>query len=203
LREPGPLVKKFAQPAEVPDYRLALFTLIGTITRQGSTDERKTLLASVRKYSYSHPLNSNQDTSEGNQGDENAYSVNETPSQSSTPKAATLEDPDEQGVEIPDPRAIQIVQGQGAGHSNNHGPQDEDERDIQQYTVALKEHGERIGIVPDYDYEAVSLEPPSFRARVIFQQINATADGKNKRLARHRASKEACILLGLPLLSRN
>lgn len=174
-----------------------MFALIGTITRQGSTDERKTLLASIRKFSPSHPLNSNRGMGEGSQGNENGYSTGRAPSQSSTPEARTLEGPAGQGVRIPSRQTVQSGLEQGAEHSNNHVPQDEDGGDISRYTGALKEHGDQIGVIPVYDSETISSVPPLFKASVVFQQINVTADGRTKRLAKHRASKEACILLGL------
>jgi hypothetical protein len=197
LREPDSLVKQFAQPAEVPDYRIALFALVGTITRRGSPDERRTLLASVRKFNPSHPLNSNRGIGEGNQGNENGSSVNNAPSQSSTPEARTLDHPNEQGVGVSGQQTVQGGLGQGPEHSNNHAPQDEDGGDISRYTGALKEHGDQVGAVPVYGSETISSVPPLFRASVVFQQINVTADGRTKRLAKHRASKEACTRLGL------
>jgi hypothetical protein len=200
LREPGSLVKRFVQPAEVPDYRIALFVLIGTITRQGSTDERKTLLASVRKFSHSHPLNSNRGIGEGNQGNENGCPVDNAPSQGSTPEDRTLDDPGEQGVEIPSQQAVQSGVERGAERSSTHAPQGEDSGDLSRYTTALKEHGDRIEAVPVYGSEAIGSVPPLFRVRLVFQQIDVTADGRNKRLAKHRASKEAWLLLGLPPL---
>jgi hypothetical protein len=196
LHEPNSLIKQFAQPAEVPDYRIALFTLVGTITRRGSTDERRALLASVRKFNPSHPLNSNRGIGEGNQGNENGSSVNNAPSQSSTPEARTLDRPDEQ-VEVPGQQTVQSGLQQGPEHSNNHAPQDEDGGDISRYTGALKEHGDQVGVIPVYGSETISAVPPLFRASVAFQQINVTADGRTKRLAKHRASKEACTRLGL------
>jgi len=197
LREPGSLVKQFAQPAEVPDYRIALFALIGTITRQGSTDERKTLLASIRKFSHSYPLNSNRGIDEGNQGNENGCPVDNASSQGGTPEARTLDGPGEQGVEIPRQQTVQSEPERGAEPSSNHAPQGEDSGEVSRYTGALKEHGDQIGVIPVYGSETISSVPPLFRASVVFQQINVTADGRTKRLAKHRASKEACTRLGL------
>jgi dsRNA-specific ribonuclease len=134
--------------------------------------------------------------SESSQGGEDGGSVNETHSQNNTPEMGNLEPPDEQGDEISGQQTVQNGLEQEVEHSNNPAPQGED---ISQYTTALKEHGDKIGVLPGYDYERISLMPPSFRARVIFGEINVTGEGKTKRRARHRASKEAWIRLGLPL----
>jgi hypothetical protein len=80
---------------------------------------------------------------------------------------------------------------------SGHSPQDEDGGDISRYTGVLKEHGDRVGVIPVYGSETISSVPPLFRASVAFQQINVDADGRTKRLAKHRASKEACTRLGL------
>jgi hypothetical protein len=134
---------------------------------------------------------------ESSQANEDGSSVIQVHSQASTPEAGNLEHPDERGVEIPGQQPVQNGLEQGVERSNNHVPQDDDNGDISRYTAALKEHGDQIGVIPAYDYKPISLEPTLFRATLVFQQINVTGDGKTKKLARHRASKEACIQLGL------
>lgn len=134
---------------------------------------------------------------ESSQGSEDESSVFRTHSQNNAPETGNLEHPDERGVEISGQQTVQTGMEQEVEQLNNHAPQGED---ISQYTTALKEHGDRIEVLPSYDYERISLMPPSFRARVVFKEINATGEGKTKKLARHRASKEAWILLGLPRL---
>jgi hypothetical protein len=177
-----------------------LFALIGAVVRQGSIEERKTLLASVRKFTGSHPLNSKNGMRESSQGSEDESSVIRTHSQNNAPETGNLEHPDERGVEISGQQTVQTGLEQEVEHLDNHAPQGEDMGDIFQYTAALKEHGDQVGVLPGYDYERISLMPPSFRARVVFKEINVTGEGKTKKMARHRASKEAWIRLGLPLL---
>jgi hypothetical protein len=197
LCEPGSLIRRFAQATDVTDYRAALFALIGAAVRQGSVEERKILLASVRQFTRPHPLNSRNGVGESGRGSEDGNSVNNTHSQNNTPENGNLEPPDERDVDISDQQTVQNGLEQEVEHVNNHAPQGEGTRDISQYTTALKEHGDKVGEVPDYDYERVSLVPPLFRARVTFKEINATGEGKTKKLARHRASKEALNRLGL------
>ena len=197
LCEPGSLIRRFVQATDVPDCRAALFALIGAVVRQGSVEERKTLLAFVRKFTGEHPLNSRDGMGEGSQGSEDESSVIKTPSQNNAPETGNLEHPDERGVEISGQQTVQTGLEQEVEHLDNHAPQGED---ISQYTTALKEHGDQVGALPEYHYERISLMPPSFRARVVFKEINATGEGKTKKQARHQASKEAWILLGLPLL---
>ena len=137
---------------------------------------------------------------ESSQGSEDESTVIETPSQNNAPEIGNLEHSDERGVEISGQQTVQTGLEQEVEHLDNHAPQGEVMGDNSRYTAALKEHGDQIGVLPDYDYEQISVVPPSFRARVVFKEINATGEGKTKKLARHRASKEAWILLGLPLL---
>lgn len=198
--EPGSLIRRFVQTTDVQDYPEALFALIGVVVRQGSIDERKTLLAFVRKFTGSHPLNSKNGMGENSQGSEDESSIIQTPSQNNAPEIENLEHPDERGVEISSQQTVQPGLEQEVGHLDNHAPQGEDMEDNSRYTAALKEHGDQTGVLPGYDYERISFTPPSFRARVVFKEINATGEGKTKKLARHQASKEAWILLGLPLL---
>ena len=137
---------------------------------------------------------------EGSQGSEDESSVIKTHSQNNAPEPENLEHPDERGVEISGQQTVQTGLEQEVEHVNNHVPQVEDTGDISHYTAALKEHGDQVEVLPSYDYEQISFVPPSFRARVVFKEIKVTGEGKTKKLAKHRASKEAWILLGLPLL---
>jgi hypothetical protein len=200
LCEPGSLIRRFAQAADVTDYPAALFALIGVVVRQGTTEERKALFASVRKVAHTHPLNSMNGMGESSQGSEDEGSVIRTNSQNNAPETGNLGRPDERGVEISGQQTVQTGPEQETQHLNNHAPQGEETGDISQYTAALKEHSDRIGVPPVYDYERISLVPPSFKARVVFKEINVTGEGKTKKLAKHRASKEAWLLLGLPPL---
>jgi hypothetical protein len=137
---------------------------------------------------------------ESSQGSEDEGSVIRTHSQNNAPETGNLENPDERGVEISGQQTIQTGLEQEVEHLNNHVPQVEDTGDNSHYTTALKEHGDQIGVLPGYDYERISFVPPSFRARVVFKEIKVTGEGKTKKQAKHQASKEAWILLGLPLL---
>jgi dsRNA-specific ribonuclease len=137
---------------------------------------------------------------ESGQGSEDGSSENKTHSQNNALEMGNLEPPDERGVEISGQQTVQNGLEQEVEHLNNHAPQGEDAGDISHYTAALKEHGDQVGVTPGYDYDRISYVPPSFRARVIFGEINVAGEGKTKKLAKHRASKEAWIHLGLPLL---
>ena len=69
--------------------------------------------------------------------------------------------------------------------------------DIGYYTVILKEHGDHIGVIPDYEVETLSLVPPQFRVTVTFKGSRFEGWGSSKKEARHKASKQACRCLRL------
>lgn len=69
--------------------------------------------------------------------------------------------------------------------------------DIGYYTMVLKEHGDKIGVAPDYKTKTITLVPPQFRAILSFQGSTYDGQASNKKEARHKASKKACERLQL------
>jgi len=65
------------------------------------------------------------------------------------------------------------------------------------YSSALKEKGDIDSFVPEYNYDQVSEVPPIFKAAVSFQEYVFEGRGRTKHLAKHEASREACIFLNL------
>ncbi len=71
--------------------------------------------------------------------------------------------------------------------------------DLGCYAQALKEYGERVGAQPHFRIESQGLNSPAFEASLIFQGLNIKARGKSKKEARHRAAKQGCQNLRLPV----
>ncbi len=82
----------------------------------------------------------------------------------------------------------------------NAHPTESNAPDIALYTMALKERGDLLGVVPAYIEETLKLSPPTFKVTVKFQDITSQGFGRTKRLAKHEASKNACEFLGLKVL---
>lgn len=71
------------------------------------------------------------------------------------------------------------------------------ESDVWKYTSILKEKGDVAGFVPAYNFKQVSSLPSSFKAVVSLQDYAFEGSGRTKQHAKHTASREACIALGL------
>lgn len=71
------------------------------------------------------------------------------------------------------------------------------EAGVSKYTSILKEKGDVAGFVPAYNFKHVSSAPPLFKAVVSFQDYVFEGSGRTKQHAKHTASREACIALGL------
>ena len=67
--------------------------------------------------------------------------------------------------------------------------------DIAQYTSLLKEKGDTEGVVPEHVETMLQETPPVWRATATYGGLTGTAEGKSKKEARHRASKEVYALL--------
>lgn len=67
--------------------------------------------------------------------------------------------------------------------------------DIAQYTSLLKEKGDTEGVVPEHVETMLQETPPVWRATAKYRGLTGTAEGKSKKEARHRASKEVYALL--------
>lgn len=71
--------------------------------------------------------------------------------------------------------------------------------DLPRYTTALKLYGDRRRLVVSWPTEQISMMPVKFQcaAQVEDRVFDATAG--NKREAKHLASREACIALGISI----
>lgn len=65
------------------------------------------------------------------------------------------------------------------------------------YTMALKEHGDRIAEKPFYRFITVSLNPPGFKWIVSLRGLKEYGEAGNKRDAKHIASMKMCERLGI------
>lgn len=71
----------------------------------------------------------------------------------------------------------------------------ETEADLAKYTSLLKEMGDIQGVVPQHAETMVQQTPPVWRGTAGYRGVTAVGEGKTKKEARHRASKEVYILL--------
>lgn len=67
--------------------------------------------------------------------------------------------------------------------------------DIAQYTSMLKEKGDAEGVVPQHSETMVQETPPVWKATATYRDIQGAGEGKSKKEARHRASREAYLML--------
>ena len=70
--------------------------------------------------------------------------------------------------------------------------------EIASYTMLLKEFGDEHGVHVTYEKERVRFSPPWWRYTVCFREVRATGEGPNQKMAKHKASKDACAQLGCP-----
>lgn len=68
-----------------------------------------------------------------------------------------------------------------------------DMNNLPRYTSMLKEHCERHGEQVQYQEEQLPLYPHCFKVTVRAQGLSFEGIGSSKKVARHLASKEACI----------
>ncbi len=68
------------------------------------------------------------------------------------------------------------------------------------YSIALKEHGDKCNVLPEYTVQALSLYPPKFRAIVSFKDYTFEGSARTKKQAKHCAAKEACAYLDVKVI---
>ena len=59
------------------------------------------------------------------------------------------------------------------------------------YTLALKEHGDKCGVIPIYNCDQMAMNPPWFRATLSFNGDNFEASASTKKAAKHAVSRRA------------
>lgn len=91
------------------------------------------------------------------------------------------------GIIYPTDQQLQIVQPV----ANNQ------QQDKSRYTMALMEHGQKTGYVPNYDFQILGQAPPSHRCDLNVQGINTSATASTVKEAKHQASYNACQTLGV------
>ncbi|KAL3257031.1 hypothetical protein ABHI18_007145 [Aspergillus niger] len=72
-----------------------------------------------------------------------------------------------------------------------------DEPGIWKYTSRLWEDGSNHGVTPNVDESCLSSYPPKFRITISYRGMQASGEGKTKKLAKHIAAKGVCHQLGL------
>lgn len=65
-------------------------------------------------------------------------------------------------------------------------------RDPCRYSMALKEHGDLMGVLPDYHILPTTSNPPDFVATLQFCGVEARGVGGTKKAAQHMAAEDAC-----------
>lgn len=72
--------------------------------------------------------------------------------------------------------------------------------ELARYTMALEEHGVKEGFKPDYRYQIVNNDPLTFKATLYFKGFTFEGSAKTKKIAKHLASKDACVFLKIELI---
>lgn len=88
--------------------------------------------------------------------------------------------------QIPDPLASSSVPEQ---------EKPETDSDLARYTSLLKEMGDIQGVIPQHAETMIQQTPPVWRGTASYRGVSAVGEGKGKKEARHRASKEVYLLL--------
>jgi hypothetical protein len=155
--------------------RMALLTLIGNIVRTGRRSEKSALLACLRR-------NRGVDPSSGSHEHLQTSTTN--------------------GHAVPRPREGMwpgrpvIPREQRPTPLNE---QDESHEGMAKYTMALKEHGDRIDAQPSYRTNMISQNPPRFMSIVSFEGSEENGESRNKRDAKHIASRKMCERLSIQI----
>jgi hypothetical protein len=153
--------------------RMALLTLVGNIVRTGRRGERSALLACLRR-----------NRGGGLSSDSHEHLHTSTAN-------GRAEPPPEEGV-WPSRPAIP-----GEQHLTPPTEQDESPEEMANYTMALKEHGDRIGKTPFDKFITKSYNPPWFKWFVLFEGLEEHGEARSKRDAKHIASRKICNRLGI------
>ena len=67
--------------------------------------------------------------------------------------------------------------------------------DFSRYTTALQHHGDACGSLVSWTISQISTAPIRFRSIASFEDISCEGVAKNKKEAKHLASREACRIL--------
>jgi hypothetical protein len=169
--------------AGITDYQQNALPLIGNIIRRGPPEKRQKLLSSLHKFTKLY-----------NAGLARHIYSSKFVEQSAGPSASAAAAQNGDAERLPVSPSTPPEQEEEEEEED-----DDDDASIGKYTTALKERGDQLGIAPIYDCNKISSKPSSFRASLSFQEVRVTGEGRNGKLARHRASKLACSRLGVRL----
>ncbi|KAG9511546.1 hypothetical protein KCV07_g10099, partial [Aureobasidium melanogenum] len=154
--------------AQTEASRITLLTLIGNIVRSGGRSERRALLTCLR----------------GSEEADPPYHHQETSSILTSFRQAELLP---QEGRRSDTLAISTEQ-----HSTSTTEQDGQVKEMAKYTMALKEHGDRISAQPSYKTTTISQCPPWFKSVVAFKGFEENGESRTKKDAKHAASRKMC-----------
>ncbi|TIA28067.1 hypothetical protein D6C78_10921 [Aureobasidium pullulans] len=153
--------------------RMALFTLIGTIVRTGRRGERSALLACLRR-----------NRRAGSSSDPHEHLHTSTANGRAEPQP-------QEGMGPSRPA------GPGEQRPTPPNEQDGPLEEMAKYTMALKEHGDRIDAQPSYKTITISQYPSRFMSVVSFGGSEENGESRTKRDAKHIASKKMCERLAI------
>jgi hypothetical protein len=148
--------------------RMAFLILVGNIVRTGRRGERGTLLACLRR-----------NRGVGSSSDHKEHLHTST-------QNGRAEPPPQEGM-WPSRPAIPREQ-----RPTTLTEQDESPEEMAKYTMALKEHGDRIGQKPFDRYNNESLHPPWVKCFVSFEGLEEHGEARARKEAKHIASKKIC-----------
>jgi hypothetical protein len=175
IARPGYIIASRAATSQTEASRMALLTLVGNIVRTGRRGERSALLACLRR---SRGVDSPSDSQEHHH---------------TSTSNGRAEIPSQEGM-WPGRPAVSRVQ-RPTPPTEQDGPPEE----MAKYTMALKEHGDRIDAQPSYRISMISQYPPRFKSVVSFEGTEENGESRSKKDAKHIASRKMCDRLGIQL----
>ena len=155
--------------------RMTLLTLIGNIVRTGRRGEKSALLACLRRSSRSRGVDPPSDSQEHPHTSTSNGRAEASPQEGMWPGRPAFSSPT--------PPA----------------EQDGLPEEMAKYTMALKEHGDRIDTQPSYRTIMVSQYPPRFKSVVSFEGTEENGESRTKKDAKHIASRKMCERLAIHL----
>ena len=167
-------------------HRTQLFSYIGSVRRQDGGHQLQELLATLSKFT----MNDREQRDPKYLAD-----PSDQPLQAGTPAATVPEATMPSALAPLSTGSPSLPASPSAAQQNT-----EDITEISSYTMLLKEFGDEDGVYANYEEQRVKLSPPLWRYTVCFREVRATGEGPNKRIAKHKASKDACAQLGYPVL---
>lgn len=113
------------------------------------------------------------------------------------------------GQHSPTPRPFSpLIHQPGQQHPSSSRPhalveemhsQPGEDLNIPRYSMALKEYGDQTGYAIEWNNRQISISPLQFTCDVTVQGLTFQGTARNKKLAKHSASRTACRSIGIEI----